>query len=502
MQFEFNVPKVVRELLQWITNEQQQGAIVLTPSNFSCQAWADVAQIPENSEVVETYVEAMQKRKLNGPIAFANRYDGIDLPGDSCRLLVMEGLPAGTSDYELLRAATLYGSATINRMLAQRIEQGIGRGARGAGDHCVVLLLGADLAGWIAKDANFRLLTNATKVQLDIGSTISKEVKDVSHLKKTIALSIERDAEWIDYHAVTLDENMSDELSNSLSFEVAAAERKAFNNWADGYFDNAISRLNQAANSKERPDEQTLGWLLQLAARIADNWGQGDLSGELQKAAFGANRNLLRPRVRPPYRQLPAPGIQGAAIASKLRGYRIRRGLMQHFDRVVSMLSSTSTANQFEQALADLGEIIGLTTERFDDGGEGPDVLWLLPENQAFIIEAKSKKLERNLLTKEEHGQLLVAEQWFKTKYQGYSSLRVCVHPTNLSTVAASACESFALTLERLTALIADARILLSELCESQLTDIELEALCQELIEKSPIRSDRLKAYLTQFVDK
>lgn len=81
----------------------------------------------------------------------ANRYDGIDLPGDSCRLLVIEGLPAGTTDYELMRAATLYGGASISRMLAQRIEQGIGRGARGSGDHCVVILAGADLAGWIAK---------------------------------------------------------------------------------------------------------------------------------------------------------------------------------------------------------------------------------------------------------------------------------------------------------------------------------------------------------------
>lgn len=31
-----------------------------------------------------------------------------------------------------------YGGTTITRMIAQRKEQGIGRGARGAGDHCVV----------------------------------------------------------------------------------------------------------------------------------------------------------------------------------------------------------------------------------------------------------------------------------------------------------------------------------------------------------------------------
>ena len=501
MQFDFNVPKVNRELLKWIANERRLGAVVLTPSNVSAQTWSDVALIPESSEQVEAQVVAMQARTTNGPMAFANRYDGIDLPGDSCRLLVMEGLPAGTSDYELLRASTLFGGATISRMLAQRIEQGIGRGARGAGDHCVVLLSGADLAGWIAKDANFRLLTSATRAQLDMGSTVSKEVKDVTDLGKTIAMSIDRDASWVNYHAETLAENVAAEPADSQRFDVAAAERKAFNNWADGYLDKAIARLDQTVNGKDRPDEQTRGWLLQLAARIADNWGQSERSDELQKAAFGANRNLLRPRVLPPYRPLPTPGVQGSAIASQLRGYRIRRGLMQRFEQVASMLNANSTANQFEQALADLGEMIGLTAERHDDGGEGPDVLWLLPKKLAFIIEAKSRKLDKNALTKEEHGQLLVAQQWFDRNYQGYTSLRVCVHPSNKASAAAVAQESYALTLERLIALVADARILLTELSESQLTDIELEGLCQQLIEKSSIRADRLKTYLTRFVE-
>jgi Rad3-related DNA helicase len=63
----------------------------------------------------------------------------------------------------------LYGGATISRMLAQRIEQGIGRGARGAGDHCVVLLAGSDLAGWIAKDANFQLLTDVPPFSVAVG---------------------------------------------------------------------------------------------------------------------------------------------------------------------------------------------------------------------------------------------------------------------------------------------------------------------------------------------
>ncbi len=500
MPFDFDPQQVAKSTLKQVAG-MNLGAVALVHANYAAQAWTDTAQFAEGSDQVENAIEALQSRRTNGPFVFANRYDGIDLPGDSCRVLVMEGLPSGTSDYELLRAATLYGGATISRMLAQRIEQGIGRGARGAGDHCVVLLLGSDLAGWIAKDANFRLLTSATRAQLEMGSTVSKEVSDVNDLTNTIALSINRDIGWIEYHAATLAENVGPEAPDPKRFNTASTERKAFNLWADGFYDKAIARLDQVAGSQDAVDDQTRGWLYQLAGRIADNWGQAERSDELQRSAFSANRNLLRPRTSPPYRPLPSPGAQGAAIAAQLRGYRIRRGLLQRFEEVVSKLHGNASANQFEQALADLGSLIGLTTERHDVGGEGPDVLWLLPNKAALILEAKSRKQDKNPLTKEEHGQLLVAEQWFVQNYPGYSSHRVIVHPTNKATAAASAHESYALTLDRLNQLVAESRVLLRELCESQLTDIELEGQCQHSIEHSPIRADRLVNYLVPFVE-
>ncbi|MFD2881085.1 hypothetical protein ACFTAO_42710 [Paenibacillus rhizoplanae] len=76
------------------------------------------------------------------------------------------------------------GGTTITRMIAQRIEQGIGRGSRGAGDHCVVLLIGNDISAWVAKEANFRFLTSATKAQLDMGIEMSKEVENLQDLSK------------------------------------------------------------------------------------------------------------------------------------------------------------------------------------------------------------------------------------------------------------------------------------------------------------------------------
>jgi hypothetical protein len=74
-----------------------------------------------------------------------NRYDGIDLPHDACRVLAIVGLPEVTSYTELTDMAVLSDSQAGLRRQMQRIEQGMGRGVRSNDDYCVVLLIGARL---------------------------------------------------------------------------------------------------------------------------------------------------------------------------------------------------------------------------------------------------------------------------------------------------------------------------------------------------------------------
>ena len=117
-------------------------------------------------------------------------------------------------------------------------------------------------------------------------------------------------------------------------------------------------------------------------------------------------------------------------------------------------------------------------------------MLWLLPSKTGFVIEAKSRKKEKNALTKEEHGQLLVAAEWFAKSYPGYDCIRV--HPKNQATKAAVAGAAHALTYENIGALVSDARALLTTLCESQLSEADLLTECDILLSSSTIRFDRL----------
>jgi replicative superfamily II helicase len=501
MPFQLDVQGAIKKIVQW-TSKGSLGSVILTPSDNAAEKWKDVAAVAKGSGDVDKYVDNLQKSATSGPVVFANRYDGIDLPGDSCRLLVMSGLPTGTSSYELFRASALYGGATITRLLAQRIEQGIGRGARGSGDYCVVLLAGSDLAGWIAKDANFKFLTNATRAQLEIGADISKEVTDLNDLAQTMKRSFNRDADWVEYHAETLADLVDEVVLDKVRIIQVSVERKAFNLWQDGHPEKAIAKINNILATSRSIDSQSFGWMLQLAARIAHHWGNSERAETLQQQAYGYNRNLIRPKTLPAYRRIDAPGEQAKSIINQLGEYRLRRGFLQTFDETVTFLHGGSSANQFEQALTALGLMIGFSSERHDENGVGPDVLWLLPSKQGLIIEAKSRKKEKNALTKEQHGQLLVAAEWFKSNYNEYECIRVSVHPKNTATKAAVAGASFALTYSSLARLISDARVLLSSLCESQLSGGNLIIECERLLAESTLKSESLvENYLIPFIN-
>jgi replicative superfamily II helicase len=490
----------IAKLASW-TSGQKKGSVILVPSDRAATDWEDDATVAVGSVQVELCVQKMQALNEFGPVVFANRYDGIDLPCDSCRLLILQNLPKGTSNYELFRATALAGGESLVRMLAQRIEQGIGRGARGSGDYCVVIMSGADLAGWLAKKANFAMLTSATRAQIEMGVQISEAVRSLTELRETIARSYDRDSDWIEYHAATLSELESGDVVNDDRFSMVVAERKAVNLWQDGYHEKAISKIEKAiTNAGNDVDRQTLGWMSQLAARIASHWGNQDRAEEFQKQAFDFNRNMLRPRVRPPYHRLPAPDEQAVTIARRVEEYRIRQGLIRNFEDTVSHLHDEASSSLFEASLAELGRFIGLIAEQHDSNGEGPDVLWLLPNKCGYVIEAKSRKKTTNKFTKTQHGQLLVAAEWFKANYPDYACVRVSMHPKNQALKNASATDSYALTYENLSALVSDVRTMLGKVCESQHTGANLVNDCSRLLAASNLTAQKLaETYLVPF---
>ncbi len=481
--------EMLGRLAATVVERERAGAVILTPSTAAARAWEDVATFPDASSKVAASVRALQDGAALGPFVFANRYDGIDLPGSACRVLILWGLPRGESEYDLYRSTVFADSTALNGELAQRIEQGMGRGARGGSDYCVVIVAGKDLTGRLGRTSNQKLLTSSTRAQIEMGLEISKAVADENSFLDTFMLCLRRDREWIEYHAETLANLATSDPVDKGQLALASVERAAARLLRGGRHEEAIARLTDYWVRTPDLDRRSKGWLQQSAARAAFLWGRPDLAQDLQRQAFANNDNLLRPKAEIPYEPLAAPGPQAAAIAGLVAGYKVPRGYMAAFDEVVAHLVPSASSNQFEQALADLGAMLGFRVDRPDDRvRRGPDVLWLLDNATGLLLEAKSLKKPGNPLTKEEHGQLLNAEEWFRAQYPGYAPIRAVVHPNDTATPSVPIGASRVLTLARLQELVADARALLDALCAMAVPHDALVARCERLLDGSTLQ--------------
>ncbi|MDH6130971.1 hypothetical protein P3T37_000338 [Kitasatospora sp. MAA4] len=109
-----------------------------------------------------------------GLVVLVDTYDGINLPGKACEVLVMDGLPEAYGGITR-REQVLLGDSDgmVNRQL-QRLEQGMGRSVRSRSDHCVVLLLGPRLSQLIASPQYRERFGPATRVQIELSRKVAQ----------------------------------------------------------------------------------------------------------------------------------------------------------------------------------------------------------------------------------------------------------------------------------------------------------------------------------------
>lgn len=480
---------------------QKAGAVILVPSEKAAGRWENHATLVTGSGV-DTAVEQLVTGADRGPFVFANRYDGIDLHGDACRLLVLDDLPRGANTYELYRAEVLQASSSINISLAQKIEQGLGRATRGAGDYCVVILLGADLVSWITRNDSLKLMTPSTRAQVLMGHEISKSITSKEELSKAIEQCLSRDISWTKYHAGTLADRAETPTLDNSGISAAAAERKFTTAMTARQYTDA-SYLASNFAEQHQPDKKLRSWFLQLAARAAYYANDHERAKELQKKAFMANPILWAPvGMAEIYSPASAVGNQAENIITQIAKFALPSGHLQEFEAAMSWITPAASSNQLEEGLKRLGTFLGFHSERPEkDYKLGPDVLWLPEADFGMVIESKGNKTSGTALGKEAHGQLLVSVEWFNQQYPNKKCIRVQIHHSDKATENAIAQETYVLTFEGLGKLISALRALLTEVCHAQTNSQGRLKLCEKLLAEHNLTPDALvTVYMAKFV--
>jgi hypothetical protein len=131
----------------------------------------------------------------NSVAVVANRYDGIDFPGEECRLLLIEGLPKAVNAQERFLMSRMGANILFNERIQTRVLQAIGRCTRSLEDYSAVVVTGDDLPDYLADPKRREFFHPELQAELWFGVEQSKDRK-ISDFVENFNTFIENGSDW------------------------------------------------------------------------------------------------------------------------------------------------------------------------------------------------------------------------------------------------------------------------------------------------------------------
>jgi hypothetical protein len=432
-------PTITEEDLRDLAKDfsQDQNVVVIVPSKARARLWASRADRTVDASNLWNVVEELKAGHV-GLVVLINKYDGVDLPDNACRVLVLDGLPDVRRKLDRIEGVMLRGSTLQTLRLVQRLEQGMGRGTRSAEDHCAVMLMGRTLTGHLYLQGAIDSFSPATKAQFHLSEKISKQLHraDIETIKTAVKLLLDRNSFWVRSAKGALVGARYG--SHGSVGAIAKAQRSAFNAARRGDHPSAVAALQDVVNAE--PDTRTRGWLrMQLAERM-----QALDAAQAQKilqAAAKENPSVVLPLSGITYRRLRAHTAQAEASGQRMAQHASPIEFMIAVHDLLDRLQFLpDTAPAFEDATRDLGLLLGFGAQAPEsEFGSGPDVLWQIGATEYFVIECKNGATN-GMIAKSDANQLAGSMNWFHENYGATGSATpVIIHPDSVLGPAATA---------------------------------------------------------------
>jgi hypothetical protein len=394
---------------------RRANVVVLTSSKAQAKEWVAAGASLKVGAEVDAEILRLRSTRSGRFVVFPQRFDGVDLPDDSCRVLVLDGTPIGERLSDAIDAERTRNSPGYNSRAVNRFEQALGRAVRSSADYAAILLVGNDVAAFIGRRDVLEMFEPHTVAQIELGKSLADAIKAETHdsiapLSSAIDALLGRNESWKNAHRDKVSQAtrvVLDRTRLTVNEELAVAERAA---WIK-----AKARNDQAAADLLQRATDSLGLHpLQRAetlVRMATYLDAVDSARALAvyRSAFELNSALSRPVQLPDRRHLKM-AEQAVNVRDFLQSFASATGAIARLEQVRSHLAYSSLAEVVEQGLKELGTILGARSTRPErETGRGPDVLWEF-DDVALCIEAKNEKT--SFISKGDAEQLLMSLQW------------------------------------------------------------------------------------------
>ncbi len=421
--------------------------VIAVPNYRVAEKWSELVTPPKSDDFSQKLDKFRVSKK--GAFILVSRVDGIDLPDETCRLMVMDGLPSGTSlleryQWQFLRMENVHASR-----IANRLAQLFGRINRGRNDYGVFLLEGRELNNWLAKDRNVSLLPPLLQKQVLLGKSVQEGLNIKTHdsVKVVIDAVLGREQTWLAHYQneVNLSELDQEQVDRAKQAELALEEAAISESnyaaylWSKEYA-KARMEIEESSNKITSTDANLSGWHnVWLGAAY-------DLEGDAESAerAYAIAMKRLGQQITLPRKSTrsDASGYEEQKnnffkSLDNYLGFSASNKCKKEIDKVAQLLSeintddsntddsNTDNSNQAEESVRFLGEILGFEATRPDnDCGTGPDVLWVEPEtSEVLAFELKTNKKIPTNYRKDDIGQGHNHIQWVKENYEDYNAI-------------------------------------------------------------------------------
>ena len=381
-------------------------SLVLVPSD---KMRDDLARDVEEHLGFETFsaddVEDSKKPFIGAKKAVAvvaNRYDGIDFPGEECRLLFIEGLPKATNIQERFLMSRMGANVLFNERIQTRILQAIGRCTRSLEDYSAVVVAGEELPDYLADIRRRKFLHPELQAELTFGIEQSKDIA-VRDIIENFETFLENGEEWeeVNQEIVARRKQATQEPFPAMDDLTAAAECEIefqARLWQGDYeaaLAAAESVLAKLSASELKGYRASWHYLAGAAAWLGAKAGESMLSAKARKHFDGAKGaasgipwlvRLARYQSEKP----AADSTDGRTMEQIERVEAVLAQLGTIHDRSFAkrekeILDGLSSEKDFEFAQRLLGEMVGFDAGKVETDGS-PDPWWI-SGNCCFVFE-------------------------------------------------------------------------------------------------------------------
>ncbi len=343
-------------------------------------------------------------------LILSGRYDGLDLEGEACRLMVVYGLPSGHNAQEEFLLGRIGASSLLRDRIRTRLTQAFGRCTRGPADYAAIILIGAPLVDFCIQKEVRSNMHPELQAELDYGLNISGDATP-DDWKELLEAFLKQDKDWRDAddwikrrrdRLVRSSDKAAEQYLSVVSDEVAYL----YSMWKGDYTE-ALARARRISDSLT--GNEVVGyraWWYYLAGSAAWLLNQtAKNTNHLEVAKDLFTRAAACPTAVSWFAALTRMGIFDGLTPEEdylanwsvenIEDFIAQIGFNgPKFERAAMEFTSLIDQNgyvPFTQGLEQIGKFLGYASWRPGTRG-APDCVWRLSDKLCIALEAKSEE--------------------------------------------------------------------------------------------------------------